>query len=47
MTDQDPHQALRDALRGLCAQFPAEYFRNIDEKRACPEEFVSALTEAG
>jgi acyl-CoA dehydrogenase len=34
-------------LRELCAQFPAEYFRRIDERRAYPEEFVDALTKAG
>jgi len=43
----DPYQELRSALRELCAQFPAEYFRRIDERRAYPEEFVDALTRAG
>src|ERR1700731_1406633 len=43
----DTHQDLRSALRELCAQFPAEYFRRIDERRAYPEEFVDALTKAG
>jgi acyl-CoA dehydrogenase len=43
----DPYQELRSALRELCAQFPAEYFRRIDERRAYPEEFVDALTNAG
>ena len=43
----DQHQDLRSALRDLCAQFPAEYFRRIDEQRAYPEEFVDALTKAG
>ncbi len=43
----DPYQDLRSALRELCAQFPAEYFRRIDERRAYPEEFVDALTKAG
>jgi acyl-CoA dehydrogenase len=43
----DPYQELRSALRELCAQFPAEYFRRIDERRAYPEEFVDALTKAG
>src|SRR5258707_7810508 len=43
----DPDQELRFALRELCAQFPAEYFRRIDEQRAYPEEFVDALTKAG
>src|SRR5690606_16367662 len=43
----DAYQDIRDAIRDLCAQFPAEYFRDIDEKRAYPESFVNALTEAG
>jgi acyl-CoA dehydrogenase len=43
----DQFQELRSALRELCAQFPAEYFRRIDERRAYPVEFVDALTKAG
>ena len=43
----DQYQELRSALRELCTQFPAEYFRRIDEQRAYPEEFVDALTKAG
>ena len=38
---------IRDAVRGLCAQFPNEYFRKIDEARGYPAEFVDALTQAG
>ncbi|SEA38353.1 acyl-CoA dehydrogenase family protein [Variovorax sp. YR216] len=38
---------IRDAVRDLCAQFPNEYFRKIDEQRAYPAEFVDALTKAG
>ena len=38
---------IRDAIRALCAQFPAEYHRKIDEARGYPEEFVNALTRAG
>jgi acyl-CoA dehydrogenase len=34
-------------VRDLCAQFPGEYFRNIDEQRGYPEAFVDALTKAG
>ncbi|MEJ8826416.1 acyl-CoA dehydrogenase family protein [Variovorax humicola] len=41
------HQDIRDAVRDLCAQFPNEYFRKIDEQRAYPAEFVDALTKAG
>jgi len=38
---------IRDAVRDLCAQFPDEYFRKIDEARGYPAEFVDALTKAG
>ena len=46
-TPTDAHQDIRDAVRDLCAQFPAEYFRKIDDERGYPEAFVNALTEAG
>jgi acyl-CoA dehydrogenase len=40
-------QDIRDAVRDLCAQFPDEYFRKVDEERGYPEAFVDALTKAG
>ena len=43
----DAHQDIRDAIRDLCAQFPAEFFRQIDDERGYPEAFVDALTQAG
>jgi acyl-CoA dehydrogenase len=43
----DQYQDIRDAVRSLCAEFPAEYFRRIDEERGYPEQFVNALTHAG
>ncbi|HWF37157.1 MAG TPA: acyl-CoA dehydrogenase family protein [Candidatus Acidoferrales bacterium] len=43
----DQYQEIRSAVRDLCAQFPPEYFRRIDEQRAYPEEFVAALAKAG
>ena len=43
----DEHQDIRDAVRALCAGFPDEYHRKVDEKRGYPEEFVDALTKAG
>ena len=45
--DQDEYQDIRDAVRALCAEFPAEYHRRIDAERGYPEEFVQALTEGG
>lgn len=41
------YQEIREAVRALCAEFPSEYHRKIDEERGYPEEFVNALTEAG
>jgi len=43
----DRYQDIREAVRALCAQFPDEYFRKVDEERAYPEAFVDALTRAG
>ncbi|MBA4059968.1 MAG: acyl-CoA dehydrogenase, partial [Verminephrobacter sp.] len=49
MTHQTPdkYQDIRDAVRALCAEFPDEYHRKIDEQRTYPEAFVDALTKAG
>ena len=47
MTQSNNHHEIRDAIRDLCAAFPDEYFRKVDEERAYPEQFVNALTEAG
>jgi acyl-CoA dehydrogenase len=41
------HLDIREAVRDLCAQFPAEYHRRIDDERGYPEAFVDALTKAG
>ncbi|MFB9950555.1 acyl-CoA dehydrogenase family protein [Rhizobium puerariae] len=47
VTRGDDFQDIRDAVRALCAEFPSEYHRRIDEARSYPEEFVDALTKAG
>src|SRR3989442_7938635 len=46
-TPNDSYQDIRDAVRALCAEFPDEYHRKVDEERAYPEAFVDALTKAG
>jgi acyl-CoA dehydrogenase len=38
---------IRRGVRELCKRFPGSYWRELDEQRAYPEAFVSALTEAG
>jgi len=43
----DHYQDIRDAVRALCNEYPAEYHRKIDEARGYPEAFVDALTRAG
>ncbi|GLS56718.1 acyl-CoA dehydrogenase [Methylobacterium gregans] len=45
--DHGQHQDIRDAVRALCAEFPPEYHRKVDEARGYPEAFVDALTKAG
>jgi len=41
------HPEIREGVRKLCADFPDEYFRRMDDDRAYPEDFVEALTRAG
>ncbi|MFL9824843.1 acyl-CoA dehydrogenase family protein [Rhodoplanes sp. SY1] len=41
------HEDIREAVRALCADFPAAYWRTLDEIAAYPEAFVDALTKAG
>ena len=43
----DKYHDIREAVRALCAGFPDEYHRKIDEQRGYPEAFVDALTKAG
>ena len=43
----EKYQDIRDGVRSLCAEFPAEYHRKIDAERGYPEAFVDALTQAG
>jgi acyl-CoA dehydrogenase len=46
-TSSDNHSEIREAVRTLCAGYPDEYHRKIDEQRGYPEAFVEALTKAG
>ena len=43
----DPHTEIREAVRRLCADFPGDYWRKLDQDRLYPTAFVTALTEAG
>jgi acyl-CoA dehydrogenase len=41
------HDEIREAVRALCSRFDDPYWRAVDGERRYPEEFVTALTEAG
>jgi hypothetical protein len=43
----DNHPEIREEVKKLCAKFPGEYWRKLDQVRGYPTEFVTALTEAG
>lgn len=50
MKDQDNAeeiQAICDSVERLCADFPGEYWRELDRERGYPTAFVQALTDAG
>ena len=38
---------IREAVRRLCANYPGDYWRELDRNREYPETFVKALTDAG
>ena len=38
---------IRVAVRALCNEFTSNYWQELDEKRAYPEAFVQALSQAG
>lgn len=44
---EDSYRDIREGVRALCAQFPPEYHRKVDEARGYPEDFVQALTQEG
>jgi acyl-CoA dehydrogenase len=43
----DPFAETRRRVRDFCAAFPDAYWRDLDERRAYPEELVAAMTRAG
>ena len=43
----EDYPEIREAVRRVCARFPAEYWRKLDADEAYPTEFINALTEAG
>jgi len=43
----EQHADIREAVARLCEDFPGEYWRALDRRRAYPQEFVAALAGAG
>ena len=41
----DGYGDLRSVVREVLADFPASYWRDLDQVRAYPEAFVQAMTE--
>jgi acyl-CoA dehydrogenase len=43
----EDYPELRDPLRRVCARFPGEYWRRLEERSEYPTEFIRELTEGG
>ena len=43
----EDRQAIREAIRKICADFPDTYWRDIDKAHEYPQGFVDALTASG
>src|SRR6266568_8210403 len=44
---EEDRQAIREAIRKICAAFPDAYWRDVDNAGAYPQGFVDALTASG
>ncbi len=47
MSDTSPHDRLRQAVREVARRFPGAYWRELEQQRAYPEAFVTAMTDSG
>jgi len=43
----EEYPEIRDSVTRICADFPGEYWRRLEDDRAYPEDFVAALTREG
>ncbi|WP_312531915.1 acyl-CoA dehydrogenase family protein, partial [Paracoccus sp. (in: a-proteobacteria)] len=43
----EDYMELRDSIRRICANYPMEYWANLEETSGYPTEFVAELTEGG
>src|SRR5262245_15147795 len=47
ITLTEDQQAIRDAVRELCRDYPDAYWREVDKAERYPKEFIDALTKSG
>ena len=47
MAVEQTYPEIREAVARLCARYPGEYWRKLDQNSDYPTEFVNALTAAG
>lgn len=47
MKDHAFHNELRQSVRAICKNYPDSYWRELDERRAYPEDFVNELSRTG
>ncbi len=47
LMSDDSYPEIREGVRRLCADFPGPYWQDLDRRRAYPQDFVQALTNAG
>jgi acyl-CoA dehydrogenase len=43
----EDYPEIRESVRRICADFPNEYWKKLDDEEAYPKAFVDALTQAG
>jgi acyl-CoA dehydrogenase len=43
----EDYSELRESVRKICAGYPGEYWRKLEDEQAYPTEFVKELTEGG
>jgi len=47
VSEARPHDPLRQAVREVARRFPGAYWRELEQQRAYPEAFVTAMTDSG
>jgi acyl-CoA dehydrogenase len=43
----DDYPEIREGVRAICKRFPGKYWRDLEDRRGCPDAFVKEMTDAG